>query len=479
MSSIETFNSPPLDVREALLFKSRISLSDLIHHPALIPGLLFGFLFLTNLYLFLRREWEGNHRAADYARINTPLDNPTIGRLKIRSGRLYPEIIWNRRPSQWEIRHRGKTIETVPGDAPAITLLQPYFTGRPGTVLAEFEQEFTLRPLPAGIGPDITFRLTPIAKEYYRDRGMDWPTDVYQVSTDIPAGEFTRHAVSDWIDDYRYVGTAALTETDRVIREEIKIADCDDDLIRMEKIIHFMRARLVDAAGVPKNDFRWMNPFEIFNQMCKGTGKGWCTQNAQIFAFFANRAGVPTRFVYCATVQSNQFVYDGHAWTESFLREQNRWIYTDPVKAIVGVFDRQGRALNTADVFQLCQYGAFDGTTARIFKKWLWKDLPIEASPDTAVDVPFALVNATARRQFSRQTIIKYRRPPNVEDIRHHYGMLLKSWTFTWTNFKRYLYRHDLAYSNFPTNGNRVYRLRQLLFGALLASAAALVVAVA
>ncbi len=458
--------------------KKSLIMSDLIQHPAFVPSLVFGLVLLANLAYFLRREWEANHRAADYARINYPLDTPTLRRWRITAGRLHPEIVWNKHPSQWQVLHQGETIETVPGDAPVITLRQPYYTGDPGTLLADFQQQFTLRPLPSGIGPDITFQLTPIAREYYRNRGMDWPTDLCQVLTSIPSGQFTRHAVSDWVDDYRYVGPAALAEADRVIREQIGVNDEDGDMTRMEKIIHFMRTQLVDAAGVPKNDFRWMDPFRIFNEMCQGTGKGWCTQNAQIFAFFANRAGVPTRFVCCGTVQSNQLVYDGHSWTESYLQEQNRWVYSDPVKAIVAVFDRQGLALNTADVFQLCQYNAFEGISARVFKNWLWKDLPVDASPDTAVDVPFHLVNATASRQFTRQTIIKYRRPPNVEDIRQRYGMLLKSWTFTWTNFKRYLYRYDLAYSNFPTNGNRIYRTRQLLFGALVVSAIGLIVAI-
>ncbi len=70
-------------------------MSDLIHHPAFVPGLVFGLVLLANLTFFLRREWEANHRAADYARINYPLDTPTLRRWRITAGRLHPDIIWN------------------------------------------------------------------------------------------------------------------------------------------------------------------------------------------------------------------------------------------------------------------------------------------------------------------------------------------------------------------------------------------------
>lgn len=49
-------------------------MQDLIQHPAVIPGLAFGLILAANLFVFLRREWEANHRAADYSRINLPLD---------------------------------------------------------------------------------------------------------------------------------------------------------------------------------------------------------------------------------------------------------------------------------------------------------------------------------------------------------------------------------------------------------------------
>ena len=130
---------------------------DPLLHPAFIPGLVFGLILIANLIVYLRREWEANHRAADYSRINLPLDVPTLTGWRIRSNRLYPRISWNKHPSEWQVIRQGKVTDTVAGDAPFITLDPPRFNGQPGALLTDFRQEFTLRPLPSGIGPDVTF----------------------------------------------------------------------------------------------------------------------------------------------------------------------------------------------------------------------------------------------------------------------------------------------------------------------------------
>ena len=128
------------------------------------------------------------------------------------------------------------------------------------------------------------------------------------------------------------------------------------------------------------------------------------------------------------------------------MKEQSRWTYVDITQSIIAVQDRKGAMLNSADILDLCEHDAFDGVTARIFKDWHWKTLPVEARPLTAVTVPFAAVNSLARQEFGRQAIIKYRHPPNVEDIRDVYSMLFKDRTFAWTNFKRYLFDRRAAH---------------------------------
>jgi len=436
-------------------------------------GVLCLLLLGANLYVFFSRDWESSFLPESYATLYYPLDTPTLREWSVESGNvLRPDIAWNRTPAQWQLLVDGKAVQTMPGTDPRIQIAGPIFDGSTSTPLDDFAHTYTLQPLPAGTGPSLTFSINTIAAEFYRKNGMQRAKDIYLVHTDVPVGKFERHPLSYWADDYHYVAAADLAAADKVVREGMGVKDADDTMTRIEKVMRYLRTKLADSGGVPKDDFRWMDPWNMCQEMIAGTGKGWCTQNAQIYTFFANRAGIPTRFVFGANTQDDVIIYNGHSWAESWVKEQNRWTYVDMTRSLYGVADKHGALLNTADILQLCQHDAFDGITARIFKDWHWKDLPVEAQPLTPVTVPFSMVNAIAKQEYTHQAIIKYRHPPNVEDLREVYSMLLKDRTFAWTNLKRYLYDPPAAYSLLPTDGPQTYRLRQ---GLLAAFALALV----
>jgi hypothetical protein len=448
-------------------------MSHLLHQPVVWYALAFALLLGANLYVFATRNWEESLYPTNYARLHYPLDVPTLRRWKLAGRNLLRlEIIWDRTPEKWQLFVDGKPAGFLTGNTPRIALVGAQFDGSTDAPLEAFEHHYRLRPQPEGCGPDLDFRVVAITADYYRKRGMHFPRDLILVYTDIPVGNFPRHPVSYWVDDYRYVGTEALAEADRVVREEMGVQTSDDTFTRMDKVMRHIRTKLAAAGGVPKDAFRWLDPWRIFQEMSAGTGKGWCTQNAQIYTFFANRAGIPTRFVFGAYTQDNTVVFNGHSWAESWVKEQGRWAHVDPSHTLIAIQDKQGHVLNTADIMHLCEHGTFDGFTARIMKDWHWRDLPAAASaaPGTAVDVPFALVNLLPRTHLSRQSIIKYRRPPNVEDTRDVYSMLFKSPTFTWVNFQRYLFKPTLAYSKYPTDGVRTYFVRQSLCFGLIVS---------
>ena len=439
----------------------------LCQHPVLWFAAAFLLFLAANLYVLLTRNWEESLYPTDYARLNYPLDVPTLRKWTHEpNNRLRLEIIWNRVPAGWQLFVDGSPVEVLRGNTVNFALVGAPFDGSTDAPLEKFEHRYKLRPLPEGTGPDLDFVITLISASYYRNRGMHFPKDVLLVYTDIPTGNFTRHPVSYWVDDYRYIGADALAAADRVVKDKIGIRESDATLVRMEKVMWFLRTQLANSGGVPKDAFRWLDPWRMFQEMVAGTGKGWCTQNAQIYTFFANRAGIPTRFIFGAYTQDNAVVFNGHSWAESWVKEQNRWAHVDPSHTLIAISDRKGAMLNTADLMHLNEHEAYEGISARIFKDWHWKNLDVEAG--RAVNVPYAQVNLLPRTHLNRQSIIKYRRPPNVEDTRDIYSMLLKSPTYTWVNFQRYLFKPTLAYSKLPTDGVRTYVVRQSLFAGLV-----------
>ncbi|MBS0663308.1 MAG: transglutaminase domain-containing protein [Verrucomicrobia bacterium] len=445
-----------------------------------VLGLLSAILLGANLYVFFMRDWESSFLPASYTTLNVPLDVPTVREWRIEDGHvLVPEIAWNRTPEKWRLLVDGKFVQDVPAAAPSIPLLRPIFDGTAKETLESFEHTYVLEPVPAALGPSLSFAITPIDAEFYRRSGMQRAKDIYIVHPQGPVGNYPRYPLSHWADDYHYIGAERLAAADRVVREQIGVKDSDDTMTRIEKVMRYLRIQLANSGGVPKDDFRWMDPWSMCQEMIAGTGKGWCTQNAQIYVFFANRAGVPTRFVFGANTQDDQIIYNGHSWAESWVKEQNRWTYVDMTQSLFGVADRHGQLLNTADLVNLAQHDAFEGITARIFKDWHWKDLPVEAKPLTPVTVPFDLVDKIAKQEYTHQAIIKYRHPPNVEDQREVYSMMFKDRTYAWTNVKRYLYDPPLAYSLLTTDAVRTYRVRQSLFAAWVLSVGLLLIAAA
>ena len=451
-----------------------------MNHPSrkCLVWLITAFLILlgANLYVFFTRGWEDSLLPSNYATINYSTDAPTLWDWTPGVGRLRLNLIWDRTPEQWQLFVDGKPTELLPGGLhPEIAM-----TGGSLVVVTNTPKDFhtyKLRPLPAGIGLDLDFSIEAVSAELYRKAGLTADHDIYVVHTTVPIGKFKRYSVAHWTDDYSYVGREGLAKADAIVRDGMMVKDSDDTPTRMEKVAGYLRSHGLSSDGVPRDDYRWMNPFAIYEEMSSGKGHGWCTQNAQIYVFFANRAGIPTRFVFGCNDQDDTIYYNGHSWAESWVKEKGRWAYVDMTQMIVGVSDRNGVPLNTADIYEMCQHGTFDGVTARVFKDWNWKDIPFVAKPVTAVTVPFTLVNEMAKEEYNTLAILKYRSPPNVEDVRELYSSLLKDRTFAWTNFKRYLFNPPLAYSHLQTDGVHTYCVRRSLFFAWAAVTLMLVIA--
>jgi len=84
--------------------------------------------------------------------------------------------------------------------------------------------------------------------------------------------------------------------------------------------------------------------------------------------------------------------------------------------------------------------------------------------------VPFTQCNGVVQSEFTAHSILKYRRPPNVEDVRDNYTGFVKDRTFLVGNLERYIFKPQLAYSFYPTEGVWTYFVRRVLFFGMIAS---------
>jgi hypothetical protein len=445
---------------QALQFFGKVTL--MTKRKWLIRGLAFCSLFLlaANLYVFFTREWESSFSPTSYATLYYPLDVPTIRSWKlVERNRIQLNIACTTELNEWKILTDGGKEQSASGMKPSFLI---------DTTFSELHT-YTLVPVNHQSANSIEISIRFYGEEFYASQGMKH-VDVYVVRSNVPCGEFDQYSVNDWVDDYRYVGEASLSETSRVLRDEVGIRDTDPTLTRMEKLFPYLRKKLVGAGGVPKDDERWMNPYRLYCEMVAGTGKGWCTQHAQVWVYWANRAGIPTRFVFGARTQDDRIVYTGHSWAESYIHEQRRWAFVDLSEGFLHITNKENLVLNTAELFHLNQQNAFDSTAVRVYSDWAWQNHPGIPGKDTLVTVPFTLCNAFIRSEFTPHSIFKYRRPPNVEDVRENYSGFFNDRAFLFGNLERYLFKPQLAYSLYPTEGAQTYLIRRLLFFALLAS---------
>jgi transglutaminase-like putative cysteine protease len=430
--------------------------------PGNLSLLLVAALLGLNVYVFFTREWESSYYPASYATLYYPLDIPTIKKWELPDrNRIRLDLAWTGEIKEWRVLTDGGKEQSATGMSPEFRI---------DTTFSELHT-YTLIPVPKETALPVEVSIRFYGSEFYGALGMAHP-DVYVVRPTVPCGEFEQYSVADWTDDYRYVGKAELAEADRIVHEDAGIHETDPTLLKMEKLTRYLRSKLRYAGGVPKDDERWEDAWVLYNELVKGTGKGWCTQHAQSWVFWANRAGIPTRFVFNARTQDNTIAYSGHSFGESYIREQGRWAYTDLTQGQCYITDREGKVLNTAELMQLNQHGAFDSTYARLYVDWQWEKHPGITGMDTVETVPFNLCNDLVRVEFPVNSILKYRRPPNVEDVRDIYTGFFKDRTFLVGNLERYLFKPQLAYAFYPTDGGHTYFVRRILFYSLIASIA-------
>jgi len=132
---------------------------------------------------------------------------------------------------------------------------------------------------------------------------------------------------------------------------------------RIAFIASLVRERM--PGGTPDERLNSLTPFALFTEAQAGRAENFCRQWSLSYGYFANAVGIPTRNLFTGGAMGTVDL-GSHAFSESYLADEARWVYVDPTNEIAFLQDRKGRLLSGADVYMAAISDNLDGLQARM-----------------------------------------------------------------------------------------------------------------
>jgi hypothetical protein len=182
--------------------------------------------------------------------------------------------------------------------------------------------------------------------ELYAEVGRISPGGIVIEASDVP---FSTTRVEDWVldrastDDIAFARATwgAVVDAQPSTRTKVEaLADAILDAIDARR-------------GVPSEELSAQAPFEQYRRAARGDGLLWCDNHAKIIVRAASSFGIPARIIRLpGRTRPGTGVpvvtADGHATTEYFDAESNRWIWIDLTMQVIGARGANGVPLHVA-----------------------------------------------------------------------------------------------------------------------------------
>jgi hypothetical protein len=171
-------------------------------------------------------------------------------------------------------------------------------------------------------------------KELYEKSGQTTPGYVIIQKTDVP---FVSSRVEDWIVDRP-------DEKDKEFAEKTwgpVVQDLASPREKAQALARCLLESLNPHRGIPSDQMK-TTPFEQYRRAVAGLDHVWCGNLAEIFVRAANALGIPARMIEMHRIwsQGEKFelrTAEGHATTEIFDEQLNRWIWIDLTFSLLGM----------------------------------------------------------------------------------------------------------------------------------------------
>jgi len=171
-------------------------------------------------------------------------------------------------------------------------------------------------------------------KELYEKSGQTAPGYVIIQKSDIP---FVSSRVEDWIVDRP-------DEKDKEFAEKTwgpAVQDLASPREKAQALARSLLEALNPHRGIPSDQMK-TTPFEQYRRAVGGLDHVWCGNLAEIFVRAANALGIPARMIEMHRIWSEGEKFElrtaeGHATTEIFDDQLNRWVWIDLTFNLLGM----------------------------------------------------------------------------------------------------------------------------------------------
>lgn len=352
-------------------------------------------LAIVNIYINTV-EWHGIKNVdyiTSYATLYNLKDNLRIQKFQVLSkGTIKPNIISPKKCNKWLI---------TPDKGYSYVQEKPY----PEIQLLEGAHRYKISPEECGnLDGEIVLHINYTPKELYQKKGNS-SLDVYQVSySNVPLADYGSYSINDWAqENYFNVNNDEIVKAKEIIKTEAGINGGEPTLVKVEKLGRFILSKTAKSYGIPPHEvIQSFSPLQTYYGATNGEFEIWCGQFANMYAFFANAAGIPTRLVsvdngMIDVVNTNEKVNaGGHTFAESYIHEQKRWAFVDLTHRKIYITNSQEEVMNSVDLAYINQTGVLDGVKVKIYEN------------GQIVTRDYSEVNDSEKWQFSKESVFLF-----------------------------------------------------------------------
>ena len=309
---------------------------------------LFILLTAVNAYIFVNRNNGFNFiESIDYSHLYSLESQKKLSKISVVNDSAVIELTPQEEFSEWQVFEDSVFKYKCFGKNPKIRLLDNTHDYK----IVNIKYAFTIL---------VTIDYSANSSEYPAKKNL------YLAKCNIPITDKGFYSLSKWIYISKYTTAEETDKIKEILKDSIKLEPNSQSLKKVEKICCFLLQKLSAKAGIPDSSLKTKSPYCQYLEACNNRSKLWCENYTQIYLAFANAANIPSRYV-ATNVRVGNTNLGGHVFAESYIKEQNRWVYIDLSSLKIFTYGRDSLMLNSVDLISLSSLNVSSDLKSRVY----------------------------------------------------------------------------------------------------------------